>query len=126
MKDSALALMESTLIPSVDLQTENTVYFNNITTLSESAFQRLGYTPQKVIVVQNPDDTSTYMVEFSGNLERLINDQDIDINEAMEMVAEDNNLIVSDMILVLDESAKFKLNISEIIKSKPEYSIVRY
>lgn len=126
MKDSALALMESTLIPSVDLQTENTVYFNNITTLSESAFQRLGYTPQKVIVVQNPDDTSTYMVEFSGNLERLMNDQDIDINEAMEMVAEDNNLIVSDMILVLDESAKFKLNISEIIKSKPEYSIVRY
>ena len=126
MKDSALALMESTLIPSVDLKTENTVYFNNITTLSESAFQRLGYTPQKVIVVQNPDDTSTYMVEFSGNLERLMNDQDIDINEAMEMVAEDNNLIVSDMILVLDESAKFKLNISEIIKSKPEYSIVRY
>ena len=126
MKDSALALMESTLIPSVDLQTENTVYFNNITTLSESAFQRLGYTPQKVIVVQNPDDTSTYMVEFSGNLERLMNDQDIDINEAMEMVAEDNNLVISDMILVLDESAKFKLNISEIIKSKPEYSIVRY
>lgn len=126
MTNTALALMESTLIPSVDLVTENTMYYNNIATLSESAFQRLGYTPEKVVAVQNPEDTSTYMVEFSGNLERLMSDQSVDINEAMEMVAETNGLDVSDFILVLDESAKSKLNILELIKSDPAYGIVRY
>lgn len=123
--NTALALLESTMIPSVDLSMKNSMDYNRLAQISEAANQRLGFIAEKVIVVENPDERGTYMMEFSGNLERLMKDQVIDLNEAVNAVAEANNISVCDCVVVFDESAKNKIDIGEVISSNADFSIAR-
>ena len=126
MKNTAIALLESTMVPSVDLMTKNAMEFNRLEQLSEAANQRLGFIAEKVTVVENPDNLGNYMIEFSGNLERLMQDQVLDLTEAVNAVAEANNISVLDCTVVFDESAMDKVDLSSIISNTDaEYSIAR-
>lgn len=120
MVNTAISLLESSMLPTVDLLSQNTMDMSRLSTLSEAATQRLGYTPNKVVVNVNPDDNS-YMIEFSSNLERLMNDQVLDINEAVTAVAEANDISEYDCVVVFDESALSKICIGEIIKNEDRH-----
>lgn len=126
MKNTAIALLESTMIPSVDLMTKNAMEFNRLEKLSEAANQRLGFIAEKVVVVENPDNHGNYMIEFSGNLERLMQDQVLDLTEAVTAVAEANNISVLDCIVVFDESVMNKVDLSSMLKDESiEYNFAR-
>lgn len=126
MTTTAISLLESSMIPNVDLLTKNTMVFNRLNVLSENSVQRLGYIPQKVIVCESPDLESTYLIEFSDNLERLMNDQIMDISEAVNSVAEANNINAVDCIVVFRESDLSKINLYEIIQNESlDFSVAR-
>lgn len=126
MRDTAIALLESSMIPSVDVLTANTLNFNRLRKVSEAAEQRLGYVPQKVVVCESPDYAGSYMIEFTGNLERLMKDQVLDLNEAVTAVAEANNISTVDCTVVFDEAALNKINLNGIIAADNiEFSLAR-
>lgn len=126
MKNTAISLLESTMIPSVDIMTKNAMEYNRLEKLSEAANQRLGFIAEKVIVVENPDNTGSYMIEFSGNLERLMQDQVLDLTEAVNAVAEANNISVLDCVVVFDEAAMNKLDLASVIaNTDAEYGLAR-
>lgn len=126
MKNTAISLLESTMIPSVDIMTKNAMEYNRLEKLSEAANQRLGFIAEKVIVVENPDNTGSYMIEFSGNLERLMQDQVLDLTEAVNAVAEANNISVLDCVVVFDETAMNKLDLASVIaNTDAEYGLAR-
>ena len=84
MKDTVISLMESAVNPEIDFLTKNVAAFNILESVTESQKVNTTYTPQKVIVLKDPEDTSKYMVEFTGNLEYLMRDQEVGIIEAMD------------------------------------------
>lgn len=116
MVNTAIALLESTMVANIDLLTENTMRLNQLEQLQEQECNILKFTPEKVIVCAN-GITESYIIEFSNNLERLMNDDNIDIQEALDLVAEANDISARDCTIIVDESALGKLNFKEIIEN---------
>ena len=75
-----------------------------------------GYTPDKVIVLVD-ESTGDYMIEFSNNLERLMHDQNLDMEAAVEAVcAADDISRHATVNILVDESSLDKIdfvNVSE-------------
>ena len=113
MLDTAMMLMESTLSDDTKLISfgENTCEYNEIKKLNEENVQLLGVTPEKVIV--NVTKGNNYLVEYTGNLEFLMRDQHVTLDEAINMVAEANDIDSQLMYVVLDESCIEKINIKK-------------
>ena len=84
MKDTVKMLVESACVPDLDFATRNTAAFNILDPITESQKMNTTYIPQKVIVVKDPENQGGYLVEFSNNLERLMQDQDVGVIEAMQ------------------------------------------
>lgn len=114
MKDTVNSLLESTLYPEMDNQTKNIMAFSQLDTLTESQIQLTGYTPDKVIVLVD-ESSNNYFIEFNHNLERLMHDQDINIEEAVDRVMAANDISkYSDMSIIVDESSLKKLDLNSI------------
>ena len=114
MKDTVNSLLESTLYPEMDNQTKNIMTFSQLDTLTESQIQLTGYTPDKVIVLVD-ESSNNYFIEFNHNLERLMHDQDINIEEAVDRVMAANDISkYSDMSIIVDESSLKKLDLNSI------------
>ena len=111
MLDTAMVLMESVSCDETKLTSlgENTCEYNSIKLLNEQNVQLLGVTPEKVIV--NVTKGNNYLVEYTGNLEFLMRDQHVTLDEALDMIAEANNINRQLMYVVLDESCISKINI---------------
>ena len=120
MKDTVQSLLESAVIPAADVFTKNRLAYHKLNKLNELA-EALAYTADKVIVNKA---RSGYLVEFSGNIERLMRDQELEITEAMDLVAAKNGINVEDCTLVLDEAAINVLNISKVLDLAPTFAIV--
>lgn len=123
MKDTVISLMESAVNPEIDFLTKNVAAFNVLESVTESQKVNTTYTPQKVIVLKDPEDTSKYMVEFTGNLEYLMRDQEVGIIEAMDLVAAVNDISIDEFTLVLDESCVNKIDITKLIQLDPEFDL---
>lgn len=123
MKDTVKCLLEMTLSPDVDFVTENTAALGMLDTITEAARSATAYIPQKVMVQKVPGEG--YIIEFANNLERLMLDQDLGIVEAMNIVADVNEIPIDECSLVFDESCLDKINIGAVIKLDPEFDIVR-
>lgn len=123
MKDTVISLMESAVNPEIDFLTKNVAAFNILESVTESQKVNTTYTPQKVIVLKDPEDTSKYMVEFTGNLEYLMRDQEVGIIEAMDLVASVNDISIDEFTLVLDESCVNKIDITKLIQLDPEFDL---
>ena len=109
--------------PEIDFLTKNVAAFNILESVTESQKVNTTYTPQKVIVLKDPEDTSKYMVEFTGNLEYLMRDQEVGIIEAMDLVAAVNDISIDEFTLVLDESCVNKIDITKLIQLDPEFDL---
>lgn len=119
MKDTVQSLLESAVTPAADIFTKNRLAYRKLNKLNESA-EVLAYTADKVIVNKA---RSGYLVEFSGNIERLMRDQEMEITEAMELVAAKNGINVEECTLVLDEAAINVLNIDKVLDLAPVFAI---
>lgn len=119
MKDTVQTLMESAVIPAADIITKNRLAYRKLNALTESA-EVLAFTADKVIVNKGK---SGYLVEFSGNIERLMRDQEMELNEAMDLVAAKNGIDVEECTLVLDEACISVLNIQKVMELSPKFAI---
>ena len=123
MKDTINSLLESNIL-TTDFETQNILeYANNITQINESAVNMFKYSPEKVIV--NIDENNKYFVEFAGNLERYMRDEDVNIDEAMTEVAECNNIAIEECTVVFDESCVDKIDFGELTKSNHAFKLAR-
>lgn len=110
MMDSAKLIYESDCMNEMMLNSygENTMTFQELSTLREEHRQLLGITPEKVVV--NVSKGNNYLVEYTGNLERLMQDQNISLNEALDMISEVNEIDRERIYIVVDESCIEKIN----------------
>lgn len=123
MKDTVKSLLESSVEPNVDFFTENLASLNILDTITESEKMSMGYNAQKVMVLKSPE--GGYLVEYANNLERFMLDNDMGIREAMNVVADVNEIPIEECKVVFDNSCVNKIDIGAVIKLDPEFDIVR-
>lgn len=116
MLDTAKILCESVTGSEMALVAlgENTSAYNELKLLDESYIQLLGITPEKVIV--NVTKGNNYLVEFSHNLELLMRDQHVTLDEALNMIAEENEIKKENIYVVMDESCIHRVNIKKAVE----------
>ena len=96
--------------------------YNALESLTEAESNIMGYTLDKV-TIHRIDAQSPYLVEYSNNLEKYIEDQKIlTIEEAMENLIAHYNLYDAPVVIVVDESCVDKVDIEEFAK---KYKVVR-
>lgn len=125
MKDTVKMLVESACVPDLDFATRNTAAFNILDPITESQKVNTTYIPQKVIVVKDPENQGGYLVEFSNNLERLMQDQDVGVIEAMQLVADVNDISIDECTLIIDESCVDKFDIAKLIELDTDFELRR-
>lgn len=110
MMDSAKLIYESDCVDEMVLNSygENTIAFQELNLLGEEHQELLGITPEKVVV--NQTKGNNFLVEYTGNLERLIQDQNVSLDEALDMIAEVNDIPKERIYIVVDESCIKKIN----------------
>lgn len=123
MKDTVKSLLESSVEPNVDFYTENLASLNILDTITESEKMSMGFNAQKVMVLKSPE--GGYLVEYANNLERFMLDNDMGIREAMNVVADVNEIPIEECKVVFDNSCVDKIDIGAVIKLDPEFDIVR-
>ena len=124
MRDTVKSLLESSVAPHMDIATKNRVAFSELRPVSEEASQLMKFTPQKVIIDKVMRDT--YMIEYTGNIERLMKDQDMTISEAVECVANMNNIAVENCIVVFDESYMMSgVDVTSVVSECAAFAVAR-
>lgn len=115
MLDSAKLIYESVTGSEMALVAlgENTSAYNSLKLLDENYIQLLGITPEKVIV--NVTKGNNYLVEYSHNLELLMRDQHVTLDEALDIVAEENSIDRENIYVVMDETCINRVNIKKAI-----------
>lgn len=110
MMDSVKLIYESDCVDEMVLNSygENTIAFQELNLLGEEHQELLGITPEKVVV--NQTKGNNFLVEYTGNLERLIQDQNVSLDEALDMIAEVNDIPKERIYIVADESCIKKIN----------------
>lgn len=124
MQDTVKALIESSVEPNIDFYTKNRSSLNMLDSITESEKMSMGFTAQKVLVQKSPED-NRYLVEYANNLEKFMLEQDIGIKEAMNVIADINEIPVDECAVVFDESCVNKIDIGAVIVLDPDFDIVR-
>ena len=124
MVNTAKVMLESETGIAASYVNVNRSIFESFSPLTEAELQLTGYTPEKVCVLDRGD--GRYFIEFSGNLERLMQDQKIDIDEAVELVCSENNIEPCDIGIIFDEAAIEKINMRKLqVSTKTLYDLYR-
>jgi len=113
MKETVRTMLESDFGFNMTGYSKNKEIFERISFASKEVIQMTGFTPEKVIVL---NDNNTYYIEFCGNLERLMEDADISLQEAIDEVTMYNNIAACDVNIILDECCIDRINLDEMIK----------
>lgn len=113
MYDAVKEMLESEFFENYDTETKNVLEFTDLQQLTESQVQLTGFIPAKVIVLKE-EETGDIFVEYANNVERLMKDQKLNFNEAMEQIAEHYEISTEDMNVIVSENDIDKINISEL------------
>ena len=124
MQDTVKALIESSVEPNIDFYTKNRSSLNMLDSITESEKMSMGFTAQKVLVQKSPED-NRYLVEYANNLEKFMLEQDIGIKEAMNVIADINEIPIDECAVIFDESCVNKIDIGAVITLDPDFDIVR-
>lgn len=117
MYDTVKMLIESSVMPEVDFIAENAQNFNVIREATAEERINVNFHAGKIPVTHYGDK---YVVEFSHNVERLMEDKNISLEAAMDEVARVNGILVEECILIFDESAIEKIDLSGLNYKKFE------
>lgn len=113
MKETVRAMLESEFGMPISMEDANIQAFHRMKPVSEEVRQLTGFTPEKVVV---NSDGFQYYVEFSGNIERLMKDQQYTFNEAMSEIAMHNKIQLENVCVVVDESCINKLDLDALMR----------
>ena len=113
MKDTVKVMLESDFGFGTEVYSKNKQILESVSVVSEEVRQLTGFTPEKVTVLEN--DSNIY-IEFTGNLERLMEDAKCDIQEALDMVMMCNNIAACDANIIVDESAVDRIDMEALVK----------
>ena len=113
MKDTVKVMLESEFGFDTSTFSKNKEILESVEMVSENTRQLTGFTPEKVIVL---NDGNNIYIEFAGNLERLMEDANYDLQEAVDAVMIENNIAACDVNIIVDESAVDRINLEELIK----------
>ena len=122
MKDTVKVMLESDFGFGTEVMSKNREILEGMDFVSENVRQLTGFTPEKVVVLT---DNEKIYIEFAGNLERLMEDQNVDLHEALDMVMMCNNLAACDANLIIDESAVDRIDMEALIKVVGEGHVLR-
>ena len=123
MKDTVKSLMESAVTPHMNSATKNRIAFSGLRSISEAAADIIRFTPQKVVVDKVGEN---YVMRYSANVERLMEEQNMKLSEAVECVANMNGIRLENCILIFDESSiDSNLDIQAIVSSNTKFQIAR-
>lgn len=123
MRDTVNVMLESDFGFGTEVMSKNKAILEDMDFVSENVRQLTGFTPEKVIVLS--DKNENIYIEFAGNLERLIDDQGVTFQEALEMVMMSNNLAACDANIIVDEASAERINMEELIKVVGEGHVLR-
>lgn len=124
MVDTVKSLLEFSVTPPMDFITTNTASFNMLESVSDIDNKSLVYTPHKVVVVKG-DHSGKYLVEYADNLERLMLDQDMGIVEAMQVVADINDIPLDECAVVFDNNCVNRIDIGKVIKADTDFDVLK-
>ena len=124
MKDTVKSLMESAVTPHMDSATKNRIAFSGLRSISEAAADIIRFTPQKVVVDKVGEN---YVMRYSANVERLMEEQNMKLSEAVECVANINGIRLENCILVFDEASinSDLLDMQALVSGDTEFQIGR-
>lgn len=122
MKDTVKVMLESDFGFGTEITSKNRQILEEMDFVSENVRQLTGFTPEKVVVLSDNDNI---YIEFAGNLERLMGDQGLDLQEALEMVMMSNGLAACDANIIVDESAVERIDMEALVKIVGESHILR-
>lgn len=123
MVDTVKSLLENYVDPPTDFITSNTASYNILESVDTMDKMSLVYTAPKVVVVKG-GYTGKYLVEYVDNLERLMLDQDMGIIEAMNVVADVNDIPIDECAVVFDSSCVDRIDFTKLIKADPDFDIL--
>lgn len=124
MKDTVKSLMESAVTPHMDSATKNRIAFSGLRSISEAAADIIRFTPQKVVVDKVGEN---YVMRYSANVERLMEEQNMKLSEAVECVANINGIRLENCILIFDEASinSDLLDMQTLVSGDTEFQIGR-
>lgn len=123
MKDTVKSLMESAVTPHMNSATKNRIAFSGLRSISEAAADIIRFTPQKVVVDKVGEN---YVMRYSANVERLMEEQNMKLSEAVECVANMNGIRLENCILIFDESSiDSNLDMQAVVSSNTKFQIAR-
>ena len=122
MKDTVKVMLESDFGFGTEVYSKNREILEGMDLVSENVRQLTGFTPEKVIVLS---DNEKIYIEFAGNLERLMKDQEVDLHEALDMVMMCNNIAACDANIIVDESAVDRIDMEALVKVVGEGHVLR-
>lgn len=124
MVDTVKSLLEFSVTPPIDFVAANTASYNILESVDSVDRMSLAYTPHKVVVVKG-NHSGKYLVEYVDNLERLMLDRDMGIIEAMNVVADVNDIPIDECAVVFDKSCVGRIDIGQVIKADPDFDILK-
>ena len=113
MKDTVKVMLESDFGFGTEIYSKNREILEGMNVVSESVRQLTGFTPEKVVVL---NDEKNIYIEFAGNLERLMEDADCDLQEALDMVMKCNSIAACDANIIVDVSAVERIDMEALVK----------
>lgn len=124
MKDTVKSLMESAVTHHMDSATKNRIAFSGLRSISEAAADIIRFTPQKVVVDKVGEN---YVMRYSANVERLMEEQNMKLSEAVECVANINGIRLENCILIFDEASinSDLLDMQALVSGDTEFQIGR-
>ena len=116
--------MESAVTPHMDSATKNRIAFSGLRSISEAAADIIRFTPQKVVVDKVGEN---YVMRYSANVERLMEEQNMKLSEAVECVANINGIRLENCILIFDEASidSDLLDMQALVSGDTEFQIGR-
>ncbi len=118
MRDTIMPLLESERMNDININED----YYNVSEITENQKRLLGYTTEKVIVMK--ESGGPYLVEFGGNLERYIVENNVSFEEAMRSIEEMYNIDKRSINVVLKESDIGKLDIEDLMFK--DYKFLRF
>lgn len=122
MQSTVSCLLEAEQSLNITAVTENMKVYDEVQSLDESSKQLLGFTLEKVSI-HNDEANGRYLIEYSNNLERYMQDQALSLESAIDNICKRYTLFESDIAIVVDESCVDKIDMPALVKNFTVYKI---